>query len=181
MVLIISGTNRLDSKTQQISEFCFQYLLPILGEDNVKLLDLCRLNVENLINENMYQGDYQHPVVSSIQDEYLISSDKWLVISPEYNGGFSGILKLFIDAVSVRKYAETYDAKKIGLIGVSSGRAGNLRGMDQLTGIFHYLNCEVFPPKLPISSTGILFENNQLVDTATKVAIEMHLQRFLKF
>jgi chromate reductase len=74
------------------------------------------------------------------------------VVSPEYNGSFPGVLKLFLDALSVKDYKKTFSGKRVSLIGVASGRAGNFRGMEHLTGIFNYLNMIVMPNKLPISS-----------------------------
>jgi NAD(P)H-dependent FMN reductase len=46
-----------------------------------------------------------------------------------------GSLKLFIDACSVREYKQNFKGKKAALVGIASGRAGNLRGMDHLTGV----------------------------------------------
>ena len=48
----------------------------------------------------------------------------------------------------------------IALVGISSGRSGNLRGMDHLTGIFHYLGAEVLSAKLDIANLYSLLDSD---------------------
>ena len=68
------------------------------------------------------------------------------------------------------------------MLGVAAGRAGNLRGMDHLTGVMNYLGSIVMPDKLPISSINSLIDSDmQLIDEDTKVVLEAHAQSFLKF
>ncbi|MGB4959783.1 MAG: NAD(P)H-dependent oxidoreductase [Saprospiraceae bacterium] len=149
MITVISGTNRPNSKTELIARQCCQLLKSI--DENVRYIDLQNLNID-MIGPQMYLDDGQHPYIAQIQEEILIPSDQWLIVSPEYNGSFPGILKLFIDALSVRRSKETFSSKRAALIGVATGRAGNFRGMEHLTGILNYLNVIVMPNKLPISS-----------------------------
>lgn len=177
MITVISGTNRPDSSTLQIANYCAQFLRSIPGVDIVKLLDLQVCNHLPLLREDMYEKSGMPEDIAHIQDEYLVDSNLWLVISPEYNGGASGILKFFLDAVSVRKYKETFHHKKIALIGVSSGRAGNLRGMDQLTGIFHYLQAEVMPQKLPVSSVHNLISKDGFFQEDLRHTLHDFLQK----
>ncbi|MCS7153782.1 MAG: NAD(P)H-dependent oxidoreductase [Bacteroidia bacterium] len=65
----------------------------------------------------------------------------WVWVVPEYNGSFPGIVKVFIDALP----RETLRGRRAGLIGVSDGRFGNLRGLEHLTGILHYCQMTVEP------------------------------------
>jgi NAD(P)H-dependent FMN reductase len=44
--------------------------------------------------------------------------------------------------------------KHVCLVGVADGRAGNLRGLEHLTGILHYLKMHVYHNKLPISGVN---------------------------
>lgn len=149
MITIISGTNRPNSRT----EFVAQYVFDLIGkftDQEVNLIKLSELD-PGFIHPLMYSGEYQHPDLSEIQDKYIIPAEKWIMLSPEYNGSYSGIGKVFVDALSVRKYGETFKGKKLGLIGIASGRAGNLRGLDHLTTAFHYLGMHVYPNRLPLS------------------------------
>jgi chromate reductase, NAD(P)H dehydrogenase (quinone) len=177
MVLIINGTNRPNNKTQHISQFCVQYLKESTD------LEVRYINLEDLtsdiINSNMYSADGQAPFLNIIQDDLIIPFNKWIIISPEYNGSFPGILKLFIDALSVRKYGQTFAGKKVGLIGVASGRAGNLRGMEHLTSLLNYLKVTVFYNKLPISSISSVLNQNNEVDENNLNALKAYLDEFI--
>jgi NAD(P)H-dependent FMN reductase len=71
--------------------------------------------------------------------------------------------------------------KKALLTGVSTGRAGNLRGMEHLTGILHYMKVVVHPNKLPISIVDkLMSEDGDLVDAATLAAIREQLSEFME-
>jgi chromate reductase, NAD(P)H dehydrogenase (quinone) len=120
-----------------------------------------------LMHAEMYTPDGQHPAISKMQDEYIDQAQLLVIISPEYNGSFPGVLKLFIDAVSAKAYKTTFGGKKAALIGVANGRAGNFRGMEHLTGILNYLNITVMPNKLPVSSvSNYVFDNQVTPDLA---------------
>ncbi|MBK6784946.1 MAG: NAD(P)H-dependent oxidoreductase [Saprospiraceae bacterium] len=45
--------------------------------------------------------------------KHLIPSSHWIIIAPEYNGSFPGILKLFLDVLSVKQAKETFHGKKL--------------------------------------------------------------------
>ena len=67
-------------------------------------------------------------------------------------------------------------------MGVSSGRAGNLRGMDHLTGILNYLGIHVHPNKLPISSVlGLLNEQGHIKDEMTIKVIDKQIKDVLSW
>ncbi len=100
-----------------------------------------------------------------------------MIVAPEYNGSFPGVLKAFIDGV----HPENFRYKKVSLVGVSSGRAGNVIGMEHLNSILTYLQMFVMPQKLPISRITDLIQNNELTDAATIRALENHVELFLKF
>ncbi|HTQ63754.1 MAG TPA: NAD(P)H-dependent oxidoreductase [Puia sp.] len=166
MYLIISGTNRVDSNTIKVAEQ-YQHLL---REDcvDVKLLSLEGLNVLE-----------RNPDFVRIENELLIPAEKYIFISPEYNGSIPGVLKCMFDISDTKK---VWPGKKALLTGVSTGRAGNLRGMEHLTGILHYLRVVVHPNKLPISVVDKLFdESNIIVDKATLAAIHTQLEEFIDF
>ncbi len=159
MITIISGTNRPNSKTKLIADYVYQQIAQ--SGSPAALLDLVDLNVP-LLQADMYTPNGQHPMISKLQSEYIEQAQLLVIISPEYNGSFPGILKLFIDAVSAKAYKTTFGGKKAALIGVASGRAGNFRGMEHLTGILNYLNITVMPNKLPVSSVSTFIQDNQV-------------------
>jgi len=166
MYLVISGTNRPDSNTIKVAQQ-YQYLL---NENNIssKLLSLEGLNVLE-----------KNPGFSKIENEILMPAQKFIFIVPEYNGSFPGVLKAMFDISDVKK---TWSGKKALLTGVSTGRAGNLRGMEHLTGILHFMRVVVHPDKLPISIVDKLFNGSNMIgDKATLTAIKTQLSEFIFF
>ncbi len=180
MITVISGTNRADSYTEKIAN---QYvkILENATDQKVSYLKLTDLPTD-LVHNNMYTPDHQHADIIKLQDEYLMESDRLIIISPEYNGSFPGILKFFIDACSIRNYKETFKGKKVMLVGVASGRAGNLRGMDHLTGIFNHVGSVVFPNKLPISNCkSVVDELGDVQDKSALGSMEDQVKGFLEW
>ncbi|HEX4852399.1 MAG TPA: NADPH-dependent FMN reductase [Puia sp.] len=166
MYLVISGTNRIDSNTIRIS----QHYLQILTDMKIssRILSLQGLNVLE-----------RNPDFVKIEQELIVPSQKFIFVSPEYNGSIPGVLKCLFDISDVRK---AWAGKKALLTGVSTGRAGNLRGMEDLTGILHFMRVIVHPNKLPISSVDKLFrENGQIEDPSTISAIDSQIHEFIDF
>ena len=177
MILILSGTNRPASNTRKIAEYVLHAAKEITQEE-VKLLSL--EDVPNsIMHDQMYSGDAMPAEIVAIQEEYMLPADKMIILSPEYNGSFSGVLKMFIYAMSVRKYAENFKGKSSALIGVASGRAGNLRGLEHLTGLLNYLGMHVHPAKLPVSSIGAVIGEDNSIDQSTQDAINGLLKAYL--
>jgi len=164
MYLIISGTNRRSSYTLRIAELYHS----ILKKKNIDAPVLSLIGLD-LLERNA--------TTTELENKWLIPSTKYIFISPEYNGSIPGVLKCLID-VSERK---VWKGKKALLTGVSKGRAGNLRGMDHLTGILHYVGTIVHPNKLPISIVDTLFTKDELAHQDTLRAISQQLDEFIDF
>lgn len=178
MITVISGTNRKDSECLKFSRL-YQEMLSHHTEEKVHLLAL-----EQIPHDWFHPQMYVQPAESliRIQDEYILPAQKIVFIIPEYNGGVPGALKLFIDACTAREYTRNFKNKKAALLGVASGRAGNLRGMEHLTGVLNYLGTTVMPNKLPISRIGDLKDQSgDIADAETLKAMEQHAADFLAF
>jgi len=117
--------------------------------------------------------------IKALEAQILIPTGKFIFVSPEYNGSIPGVLKALIDNSDIKK---VWEGKKALLTGVSTGRAGNLRGMDHLTGILHYLKMHVHHNKLPISVVNKLFnDQGEITDPPTLAAIDTQLEEFLAY
>jgi chromate reductase, NAD(P)H dehydrogenase (quinone) len=165
MYLIISGTNRKDSFTLRIAELYHS----ILKKKNVEAPVLSLVGLD-LLERNAN--------VLELEKKWLLPAEKFIFISPEYNGSIPGVLKCLIDVTDVKK---VWKGKKALLTGVSKGRAGNLRGMDHLTGILHYVGTVVHPNKLPISIVDTLFSEKEMAHPETLRAVSRQLDEFIAF
>ncbi len=178
MITVISGTNRKNSECLKFARLYFE-MLQESTEEEVKLLAL-----EHIPHDWFFPDMYkrQAPSLKSLQDEYILPAQKFVFVTPEYNGGFPGAVKLFIDACTVRKYTSNFKGKKAALVGIATGRAGNLRGMEHLTGVLNYLGTIVMPDKLPISRISDLKAGNgEVIDEETLEVMRAHTLEFLAF
>lgn len=172
-ITIISATNRLDSNTEKVANY-YHSVLKSKGI-HAKIFSLKDLP-ESVLHSDLYgkrSEDFQ-----KIIDTYIKQQTKFIFITPEYNGSFAGVLKVFLDAVPPPMWADN----KACLVGVSTGRAGNLRGMEHLTNILNYLKINVYHNKLPISRVDALLDaQGNFIDADTLKVIDWQIEGFLKF
>jgi NAD(P)H-dependent FMN reductase len=166
MYSIISGTNRPGNTTIKVAELYQQ----LLNDHGV---------ATTLITLQGLEVDTRNDEIRKLERDVLIPSEKIIFIAPEYNGSIPGVLKSLIDNSDIDK---VWKGKKALLVGVSSGRAGNLRGMDHLTGILHYLKMIVHPNKLPISVINKITDTDGVItDPGTLAAIKTQIAEFIEF
>jgi len=166
MITVIAGTNRKDSMTLRVAKHYTNELKK--QKEKVHLLSLEGLTVWERGEELL-----------KIEQDLLIPSEKFIFIMPEYNGSFPGILKLLIDNTDIRR---CWWYKKAAMVGVADGRGGNLRGIEHMTNILHYLRMNVLYNKIPLSR--IKEEVNaqgELLISATANAISLQIDEFLKY
>lgn len=174
MITLISATNNTDSHTRIISNIYFNELKKHV--DDVVFFSLEMLDGLT-INNFMY--DKRIEAVLQLQEKYITPASKFLFVVPEYNGSFPGVLKLFIDSLEVKK---SVYGKKAGIVGVATGRAGNLRGIDHLTAILNHMQVSVLPKHFPISNVqNELDELNELKNVATIEMLQAHAKAFINF
>ncbi len=172
-ITIISGTNRENSFTNKIS-LHYKSLLETKA-CKVQLFSLCDLP-NNIAFTELYGK--RSPEFETLIKKYIENAEAFIFVTPEYNGSVPGILKLFIDAIHPGKWTD----KSVCLTGVSSGRAGNICGMEHLGSILHYLKMHVYHNKLPISQIDKIYAGeNTLTHEETVKNIEKQLEGFLKF
>jgi len=180
MITVISGTNRRGSRTRVIAEL-YKNILCENTEEEVRFLSLEDLP-NDVIHVDMYEEKHQSKALASLQDSFFTPAEKLVFIVPEYNGSFPGVFKLFIDAISVRNYKENFAGKKVCLIGVASGRAGNLRGLDHLTTSLNYLKMNIYPNRFPIAKVNdVIDSNDELVNDQLKLELTALSKDFIAF
>jgi len=173
MTTIISGTNRDGSNSLKLAKY-YHRQLANKGFDSeiISLADL----PDNLISSDLYGK--RSEAFQSIQEK-ISASSKFIFVIPEYNGSFPGVLKTFIDACS---FPESFFGKKAALVGLSSGKYGNIRGIDHFTGICHYINMHVLPLRIHIPNINKEFdEKGNLYLEETIKFTDQQIQRFIEF
>lgn len=172
MITVISATNRPESNTMIVAKEYFQQISE--KTKDVKLLSL--IDVFEKFELNKMYG-FEDKKFNKYIEEYIDAAKKFVFVIPEYNGGFSGASKLFIDSIKPAHFK----GKKAALVGLSSGRAGNLRGLDQFTNVLNYLNVTVLPFKNAIAHVDGIIVDELVTDEKTKVFIGKHVDQILSF
>ncbi len=115
----------------------------------------------------------------ALEKQFLIPAEKFIFIMPEYNASFPGILKVMIDNSDIKK---CWWYKKAMLVGISDGRAGNLRGIEHMTGILHYMKVHVLYNKVLLSRINEeMDKNGALIKPETEKLINEQVDDFVKF
>lgn len=170
---IISGTNRLNSMSLQMAEAYAK----LMSEQNYpnQLKNLENIPEEAVLDAVYRKGDNR---MRTFAHSIFNESERFVLVVPEYNASMPGILKLVIDCCD----PAIFKGKKCALIGISSGRAGNIRGLDHVTTILNYLQVEVYSMKLPFSQIFNLVDSNkEITDENTLITLKNQIEGFQKF
>ncbi|MDP1800272.1 MAG: NAD(P)H-dependent oxidoreductase [Bacteroidota bacterium] len=172
-IIVVSCTNRQNSNTLKVSKI-YEEILKAKSVD-VKILDFCSLP-DNIAFSEVFGKRTE--AYSALLEKFVINNRKFIFVVPEYNGSFPGILKTFLDSVSPKDW----NFKDTCLVGVSTGRAGNLRGLEHLTGILSYLKMHVYYNRLPISIVDkIISADGKFIDEGQQAACEAQVSGFLEY
>jgi len=115
---IILGTAREGRQSEKAAKFIFQETIGAGLESEI--IDVRDYKIGATDNTKKLEQ-------AKILAEKIKKADALIVVSPEYNHGYPGELKLMLDML----YQE-YAKKPIGFCGVSSGPFGGVRAVEQL-------------------------------------------------
>lgn len=173
MITIIAATNRPNSNTLKVAKY-YQAQLKIRNAAS-NLFSLEHLPPD-VLNTDMFGK--RSAAFQKIQD-LISSTEKFLFIMPEYNGSYPGVLKVLIDACT---FPDSFYNKKAALVGISSGKYGNIRGVDHFTGVCHYIHLHILPLRLHIPNikTELDADGNLIAEDTIKFTNEQ-IDKFLLF
>ena len=118
MIYVISGTNRPQSRSLEVSRYVVQTLQRYTSE--VELIDLAKLPFGELVGT--HYGTRSPEAFQSAIDK-IDTADGLLIVTPEYNGSMPGALKYFIDHWS---YPRSFESRPVAFVGLGF-RWGGLR------------------------------------------------------
>uniref|UniRef100_UPI00356A0EDE NADPH-dependent FMN reductase n=1 Tax=Fodinibius sp. TaxID=1872440 RepID=UPI00356A0EDE len=170
---IISGTDRPNSYALRVS----QYLQKKYRQEGIegRIIDLRDFPIEQVSG-----GRYgEHiPEVNAFVDQ-AVQADGLVMVCPEYNGGYPGILKLFIDYFP---FPESLHKKPVALVGEANGAFGALRAVEQLQQVVSYRNAHVFPERVFIPRINKNFDDQKgIKDAFQQELLESQIKNFVPF
>ena len=173
MITVILGTNRPQSNTSIIAgEVLNAYQR--CGVEH-QLLDLRELPA-SLFEPGAYAA--KPPEFKAFTDMVLGASGL-VVVTPEYNGSFPGVLKYFIDMLP---FPESFERRPVCLVGLAAGGFGALRPVEQLQMIFSHRNAHIYPQRVFIPGVGDKLDGDgQLADGEIRKRLHAQAEGFAKF
>lgn len=172
MKYIISGTNRVGSRTLEIAKLV-QGIYKELGEE-VELIDLSAIALQSGPVQS-YTGP--HPSELQKVIDKINAADGLIIICPEYNGSYPGVLKYFIDHWS---FPESFEHRPVCFVGLG-GRFGGLRPIEHLQQVFGYRNSYIFPQRVFLVNVWNTFKDGKLTDEAALQLLKQQAANFQRF
>lgn len=122
----------------------------------------------------VFNEDIEHelPPAAVALKNLFAKADGFLIAEPEYNGGYSALMKNAIDWVSRplpgAAPGSVFKNKTVVVAGATTGRWGAVRSVRQLREVLGYLGCIVLPDTLSVNEAGKAFDaDGQLLDAKT--------------
>jgi len=172
-ITIITGTHRPESKSKSVCE----HLVKRYEKDaEVTLLDLSDMP-QDAFAPTAFK---EKPEALSKMTEAVLQADGLLVVVPEYNGSYPGVLKHFIDLLP---FPDAFEHRPVAFVGIAAGIWGGLRSVEHLQGVFGYRNGYCFPERVFVPRIYNVWndEKQEFTDDLINELLGVQHERFLRF
>jgi NAD(P)H-dependent FMN reductase len=142
---VLLGARRLGRRSERVARFVVDGLAARAGIQT-GLIDLAVVDLP-ILRERPDETDSPPPSFPSFRAK-VAGADGLLIVTPEYKGGYPGVLKNALDHLE----AGIFRRKPIGIVTVSSGPFGGLSCLAQLRLVCLAMGGLPIPVSLPISA-----------------------------
>lgn len=150
-VIAICGSLREVSRTRQALLIALAGAAELGAE--VQLIDLRDYDLTFCDGDN----DDRHVPADVLRLRADVRSAQGIILgTPEYHGGYSGVLK---NALDLMGFAE-FEGKMVGLVGVSGGRLGAIEALSGLRAVGRALHAWVLPEQVAIPQAWRQFDSD---------------------
>jgi len=137
------------------------------GDVAAALIDVRKLDLSSM--------DAGEAIKDAALSEAMLRADGLVIVAPEYNHGYPGILKHVLDS-NLKEYIH----KPVGLCGVSAGGFGGTRVVESLLPVMRELGLVTIFWDVNVSSAGKAFdESGNLLDQALPRRIDKMLSELV--
>jgi NAD(P)H-dependent FMN reductase len=140
---IILGSTRRDRQSIKVARFILSRLQK-RPSVKTELLDLAEYDFP-IMEERLHNRTDPPPRLQEFADK-IGDSDSFIIVTPEYNHGYPGVLKNALDYL----YPE-YERKPVGIATVSAGGFGGIRCLEQLRSVLLAMGALPIPGDFPVS------------------------------
>ena len=148
-VLVILGSVRRGRMSERVAKFVMSRLTSVDGL-RAELIDLRELDLP-IMEERLGRIEPTPPHVAELGAK-IERADALIIVSPEYNHGYPGVLKNALDYF----YAQ-YKRTPVALVTVSNGGHGGVNAWAQLVTVFAQLGAIVLPQTVAVSKVDQAF------------------------
>ena len=149
MLTILAGTNRPGSSTRKVVRH-LEGVYHGLGRP-FAVVDLLELPADAFRSASYAQK----PVALQPFVDKMLASTALVVVTPEYNGGFPGALKYFIELLP---FPASLQSRPTAFVGVAAGEWGAMRPVEQLQALFGYRNAYRYPDRVFVRQCMKVFD-----------------------
>lgn len=172
-ISIISGTDRPGSLSLQLAGFIKQKY-----EDETVKASIA--SMEDFPLTQVVGGKYGEKIADvEAFISPILQADGWVIIIPEYNGSFPGILKMFIDYLP---YPGGFQDKPVAFIGEGDGAFGGLRAVEHMQMVAGYRQAYTFPQRVFVQRVRKNFDQKDgITDPLIDSLLDEQVKGFIKF
>lgn len=169
---ILSSTDRPGSNAYKVSSYVKEF---IENDSDVKIFSLRDFPFEDVVG-----GKYGEDIESVKQfNSAFLDADGFIFVVPEYNGGFPGVLKLFIDYLP---FPDAMYKKPVSFIGEAAGSFGALRPVEHIQQILAYRKALIYTERMFISGVNENFDRETGIKSEKlQELLEEQLYGFIEF
>jgi NAD(P)H-dependent FMN reductase len=149
---IIVGSTRRDRQSIKVARFVLSRLQARSGVE-AELLDLLAYNFP-IMEERLHRRDDPPPGLREYAAK-IDRADSLIIVTPEYNNGYPGVLKNAIDYL-----LPEYERKPVGIVTVSAGGFGGINCLAQLRLVALGMGALPIPENLSISHVHDSFQDD---------------------
>lgn len=172
-LVILSGSPRTSSKSIRIARHLHERLLGV-GNLDVQLISMQDQGLPAI--EEVWKNENEVPMSKLPLFQAMDQAHGFIVVSPEYNGGYSPALKNFLDHFP----KSVYHRKAWGIVTGSTGAMGGMRASQQMQLLGVALSALVCPRMLITPHMDRKFDpSGILLDDSFEAQIEGFLKEFL--
>jgi chromate reductase len=170
-ILALSGSLRRESFNTALA-----YAARELAPDGVEVEVYDRLALIPHYDQDLDHEDVETPESVADLRRRIEDADALLVITPEYNGSVTGVLKNAIDWASARHRGSWLRNKTVAIAGATTGPYGAIWAQQDLRRILGIAGARVVGGELSVSTAHEKFDaHGQLVDRLLADRLRLHL------
>jgi chromate reductase, NAD(P)H dehydrogenase (quinone) len=170
-ILALSGSLRRESFNTALA-----YAARDLAPDGVEVEVYDGLGLIPHYDQDLDHEDVETPESVADLRRRIEEADALLVITPEYNGSITGVLKNAIDWASARHRGSWLRNKTVAVAGATTGQYGAIWAQQDLKRVLGIAGARVVGGELPVSTAHERFDaHGRLVDRLLADRLRLHI------